>query len=74
MPKAKYFRTVVSIEILSNEEIPDTISLEDISYGITYGHWSGLITHEQSQEIKAPKARRLLQKQGSDPTFLDNPS
>lgn len=69
--KNRYFRTVVSIEILSNEPIPDTISLEDILYGITYGHWSGLVTHEQSKEIKAPKARRLLQKQGSDPTFLD---
>lgn len=73
MPKAKYFRTVITVEVLSNEPVGDDISLSEVIEEITYGNWSGQVIFTPSKEIKAPKARRLLQKQGSDPNFLDDP-
>jgi hypothetical protein len=64
LPKKKYFRTLVTVEILSNEPLGDDVSISEVANEIIYGRWLGRVIFTPSQEIKAPKARRLLQKQG----------
>lgn len=65
----KFFKTVVTIEILSEERLPDPLSLEEINYLITEGPCSGKMTHAE-REISAKVAARELCKQESDPEFF----
>jgi len=67
----KFYRTVVSIEILSEDEpYGDGRTLEDIGYAITEGHCSGKITTASEAEVTAPEMAKLLVAQGSDPEFF----
>ena len=49
MTDRKFYKTVVKIEILSDEEVPDSMSLDFIQDQITNGHWSGITNHSLSK-------------------------
>lgn len=66
-----YYRTVIKVEVLSESPLDaDMVSLDDISYFITFGNCSGLVTQESAEEVDAPTMARLLLAQGSDPEFF----
>jgi len=65
-----YYRTMITIEVLSEDPI-EAISLQDVVYGITEGHWSGDWNAEESLEVTAPQMAKLLIAQGSDPEFFN---
>lgn len=71
MPKNSYFRTLVTVEILSNDPYTGDESLSEIANAITYGSDSGLVTIHKSVSLSKQKMQKALEKQGSDPTFLD---
>lgn len=66
----KYYRTVVEVEILSDEPWPDITDLDTIHYAITEGDASGMVNTKESHEVTAEEMAVLLTAQGSDPGFL----
>jgi hypothetical protein len=66
---SKFYKTIVTIEILSEEPIgnPD---LEEIQYQTTEGHWSGVCDISSVQELTAEEMSKALIAQGSDPQFF----
>lgn len=71
MNKRKFYRSVIEVEVLSEDPIPDTPSLTDVDEQITEGDWSGtskFLVH--NQEVDGPTMARLLKAQGSDPEFF----
>lgn len=68
----KFYRSVVTLEILSETPIADRLGemrLEDIAYEITDGDWSGDWNSEHD-ELDGPAMAKALQAQGSDPGFF----
>lgn len=71
--KRRFYRTVVSVEILSEEpylEPSEADDLATISYDIGMGDCSGRVVWGESQEVDGPTMARLLQEQASDPEFF----
>ena len=64
---ARYYRSRVTIEILSEDEPITNASLEDIQSMITTGDCSGVISFDSGVEISPAEAARNLQEQGSSP-------
>ena len=66
---SKFYRTVVTVEILSDEPIGSP-SLQEIDHQIMEGDWSGQY-HVDSVTVLSPKemAEALIE-QGSDPEFF----
>ncbi len=68
--KRKFYRTVFTVEVLSEEE-PSPLDLETLNYQITDGDWSGVVEKGQSLKIDGKQMAKLLIKQGSDPSFFN---
>ncbi len=68
--KRKFFRRVITIEVLSEEEVNETTSLSQLEYAMTDGDCSINIEWGKSQIVDAKKMAKLLIKQGSDPSFF----
>jgi hypothetical protein len=68
--KKKLYKTVIKVEILSEEPYEDGKSLDDINYDITQGHCSGVVKAASSTTLVGKKAARETIKQGSDPEFF----
>jgi hypothetical protein len=69
--KKKYYKSVIQIEILSDEPYEDGKSLDDIKYDINEGHCSGILSMvEHNQELNGFEMARALESQGSDPEFF----
>lgn len=67
----KYYKTIVTVEVLSEEPIPNWTDLENLNYQITYGDWSGEVNIGTSEEVDAKTIAKLLINQGSDPGFFN---
>ncbi len=70
MTKRKFYRTVVEVEILSENPLEDATDLQAISYEITQGDCSGHVTVISEQAVSGRVMAKLLQNQGSDPGFF----
>ena len=69
--KRKFYRTVVQIEILSDEPYEGD-DLDTIHYDITEGDCSGKLGDVVSnEEVDGPTMAKLLLSQDSDPGFFD---
>jgi hypothetical protein len=67
--KRKFYRTVFTVEVLSEEE-PEAVSLEALAYQISDGEWSGVVEKGNSKKVNGKTMARLLEHQGSDPGFF----
>ena len=71
MAKKQLYRTFITLEVLSEQPIPDNISLSEISNECENGDYSGitdwLITNEP---IVGLEAAEKLKEMGSDPEFF----
>lgn len=67
-----YYRSVIQLEILSNDPIPPGYDLTDIVEEMTNGEYSGRWNIAEQKEVSKEEMHELLQAQGSDPTFLDD--
>jgi hypothetical protein len=71
MTDRKFYRTVVHVEILSEEPIPEGTTLEKIAHEIRDGDWSGSLDMTTSnQECDGAEMARLLMDQGSATEFF----
>lgn len=65
----KYYRTIVKVEVLSEEPIGD-MDLSDIAHQGEYGDLSIHVDHGDPEEVDGKTMANLLIAQGSDPEFL----
>lgn len=69
--KRQLYRQVFQYEILSEEPIPDCMSLSEIEYQTQEGHMSGRFLETVVDEaVDGPTMAKLLVEQGSDPDFF----
>jgi hypothetical protein len=70
MTKRKFYRTVVQVEVLSEEPLIDPENLDTLMYEITDGGCSGSTKIVAQETIHGKYAADLLNNQGSDPGFF----
>lgn len=66
----RFYRTVVQIEILSEEPFGNPEDLENVHYAITEGDCSGSVTILAQEQVDAARMAKLLEAQGSDAGFF----
>jgi len=66
----KFYKTTVTVTILSEEPISRGVELNDIAHQITLGDWSGEVDVGSPREVTARQVAALLKEQGSDPGFF----
>jgi hypothetical protein len=66
----KFYRQLFEVEVLSEGEPLNNVSLQDIDYEITDGHCSGIVKETVREEVTPERMAQLLKAQGSDPEFL----
>lgn len=67
----KFYRNVFTVEVLTEEPICSCPDLSTVAYQIIDGDWSGETTHSiENEECDGPKMAKLLEAQGSDPSFF----
>ena len=66
-----FYKTVFTIEVLSEEEYPLRAELERINYDITEGHCSGIVYCTEQKQLTGRAMAEELFKQGSDPEFFE---
>jgi hypothetical protein len=69
--KKVLYRTVIEIEVLSEEPIPEDMSLDDIEEECNTGSFSG--THDykvRNEKVEGLEAVKLTQAQGSSVDFF----
>ena len=69
MTTPRYFRTLYTLEVLSDREISN-LDMEQIAYEIRDGDCSGAFKFVEQKEVSADEMAKLLFAQGSDPDFL----
>lgn len=71
MKKKKLYRTVIQVEVLSEEPIPEDMTLDQIEEECNTGSYSGV--HEKlvvNKVVKGIKAADLVRKQGTSVDFF----
>lgn len=68
--KRKFFKNIVTLVVLSEDEDIQGAELGTIAYEIVNGDWSGGDVKIESTQVDGAEMARLLQEQGSDPEFF----
>lgn len=68
--KRKFYRTVFTVEVLSEEE-PEAVDLDVLHEQITDGPWSGVVEKGATETVGGKAMAKLLIEQGSDPGFFN---
>ena len=66
MTTRKFYRTVIEVEILSEEPLNDVKNLDAVYYDITWGDCSGAINVTATETVNGAQIAKLLNAQGSD--------
>lgn len=66
----KFYKSTITVTILSEEPIPNDYSLANIAYSFTDGDNSGEWELTKVQELTGKQAAKALVAQGSDPGFF----
>jgi hypothetical protein len=69
MSNQKYYKTIITVEILSDFPYSYGFDLRNVWHDMTYGPVSGKIG-EDCKEISREEMESLLIAQGSDPSFI----
>ena len=71
MGQKKLYKSVLKVEIISEDPLPDCLSLRTIDYETTNGEWSGAQEWEShNAEIVGKEAVTSVENQGSCPSFF----
>ena len=70
MTDRTFFKTVISIEVLSEDQIPEGMELENIVHECIDGGWSLRTLKYIEKSLNGKQAARALLNQGSDPSFF----
>lgn len=66
----KFFKTLFTVEVLSEDEPVTNLGLEDIARAIYEGDCSGVTQLSSVQELTPKEMAVALKTQGSDPGFF----
>lgn len=69
--KAKFYKTLIVLEILSEDMIPDDITIGDIIRECHDGAYSGVTISTDVKFLNGKQMANALLKQGSDPSFFN---
>lgn len=71
MEKKIIYKSVLKVTVLSDEPLPECISLEDVQYGTDEGEWLGHVEWEynNAETVGAEAVNNIVQA-GSDPEFF----
>lgn len=69
MTKRKFYRAVISVEVLSEEPF-EYNGISDIRYAITQGDCSGRFVGDKRSVLDGKQCARALRLHGSDPAFF----
>ncbi len=64
-----FYQTMIFVQVLSQEPVPDTVSLAGVAREIVSGDYSGKEARVTT-EVDGPTMAKLLKEQGSDPSFF----
>ena len=67
---AKFFKTILKVEVLSEDCDVSSLGLDAINYAITDGDCSGLVTVEEVKQLSEEELVAECDKQGTDPAFF----
>jgi hypothetical protein len=70
MTKRKFFKTIITIEILSEAPFPESMDTSDVIREANVGSYSMRQMPRQQKEINGVQAAQALLTQGSDPSFF----
>lgn len=70
MTARKFYKTPIVVTVLSEEPIPDTMSLEEISREAMEGDYSFEWIRGKEKVLNGKQAARALRKQASEPSFF----
>ena len=70
MTKRKFYKTVITVTVLSEEPFPDVVDLREVHYQITEGDYSGEANVTSREELNGLETANELLRQGSDPGFF----
>ena len=65
-----FYKTVIQVEVLSEDPGVENLELEEVAHQIVHGDCSGSIKVVSSDEIDGAAAAKALSAQGSDPEFF----
>ena len=65
-----YYKTTIVFEVLTDQPLPDELSLTDIINETMTGHASGDVKSFDETEVSKKEMAQLLIDQRSDPAFL----
>jgi len=68
--KRKFYKTIITVEVLSEDPRSFGGDLEFLNHAITEGDCSGHVTESPSEEVDGPTMAKLLEAQGSDSGFF----
>ena len=67
----KFFRTTITVEILSEGEFGEGSSLEQIAWTINEGDCVGRLTYTSADEVTPKEMADALHEYGSEPGFFE---
>lgn len=70
MKPKKLYKTIISVEVLSDEKIPEETSLAKVLYETEEGMWSGIEKWKRNVEITGQNAVKECEVHGTDPDFF----
>ena len=70
MAKRKFYKTVLQVEVLSEDTPINCENLDQVGYAITEGDCSGVVRTVSTVKMTGAQAAKALQEQGSDPEFF----
>jgi hypothetical protein len=66
----KFFKTVITVTVLSADRAVQSVNLTRIAHEIMEGEWSGNVENDGGTELTPKEAAEALIAQGSDPEFF----
>lgn len=66
----KFYKTTYKVVLLSEDPMPDNLSLSDVEYAMTEGHCSGEFDLDSEEPLDGLAMAKALIAQRSDPEFL----
>jgi hypothetical protein len=70
MTDRKFHKTIIKVEVLSEEPIPEGMDLQNVIAECTEGGWSMRQFGWKETELNGKQAAKALLLQGSDPGFF----
>ncbi len=70
MSKRTFYKTTITLDILSEEPIPNPDDITTIANEMINGDYSGIVRDAEMDELDGKEAAEELMCQGSDPGFF----